>query len=188
MIILIKDSIYNKNGFTLLEIMIAVSIFGIISLMTFSIVNYVPRHAKTELSQYSERDYVRRAAAEITNIIQSASVVANPPLKFTMPGGEQVEYEYYQGNVNKVVDGAASRLMESVDEFSITPMENHLFDIHIRTSKEGKDYDFKVERRRGGNIKTNVEISSITPVTAVFDKNILGFCFEYHFTDILQIE
>ncbi|MHB1394646.1 MAG: X2-like carbohydrate binding domain-containing protein [Clostridia bacterium] len=168
-----ENSIYNKKGFTILELLIAVSIFGIMSVMTFSIINFVPKLVKTESGQYSERAYVRRAAAEISGTIQSADAIANPPLEFTMPGGEKISYEYSAGNVNKLVDGVAYRLMESVDEFSIIPTENHLFDIHIKTSKEGKDYNFKVERRRGGNIKTNAEISSITPVTAVFDKNIL---------------
>ncbi len=167
-----ENSINNKKGFTILELLIAVSIFGIISVMTISIINFVPKLAKTESAQYSERAYVRRAVAEITGTIQGANAIANPPLEFTMPGGEKVSYEYSAGNVNKLVDGVAYRLMESVDEFSIIPTENHLFDIHIKTSKEGKNYDFKVERRRGGNIKTNAEISSITPVTAVFDKNI----------------
>jgi len=166
-------NIYNKKGFTLLEILIAVSIFGIITLMSFSIINFVPKLAQKESSQYSERSYVRRAASEITGTVQGASSVANPPLIFTMPGGEKIEYEYNLGNVNKVVDGVPYRLMESVEEFSITPIDNHLFDIHIKTSIEGKDYDFKVERRRGGNIKSNTVISSISPETAVFDKNIL---------------
>lgn len=168
-----ENNIFNNKGFTLLELLIAVSIFGIISVMTFSIINYVPKLAKTESSQFSERDYVRRAAAEITGTIQTASAVANPPLEFTMPGGEKISYEYSDGNVNKVVDGVAYRLMESVEEFTITPTENHLFDIHIKTSIEGENYDFKVERRRGGNIKTNTVISSISPAAVVFDKNIL---------------
>ena len=171
---MIKKIIYNKRGFTLIEIMIAVSIFGIISLMTFSIFQFVPRAAKAESIQYSERDYVRRAVAKITRTIQNAALVSNPPLKFILPCCEEIEYESYSGNVNKVVDGVASRLMESIDEFSITPVGNHLFEIHIKTSNEGAYYDFKVERRRGGRIKTNAEISSISPETAVFDKNILN--------------
>lgn len=167
-----ENNFYNKKGFTILELLIAVSIFGIISVMTFSIINFVPKLAKTESSQYSERAYVRRAVTEITDIIQSAKAVANPPLEFTMPSGEKISYEYSGGNVNKLVNGVAYRLMESVAEFSITPTENHLFNIHIKTSKERKDYDFKVERRSSGDIKTNAVISSIAPVTAVFDKNI----------------
>lgn len=174
MVISLREyNIYNKKGFTLLELIIAVSIFGIVSVMSFSIINFVPKLAKTESNQYSERSYVRRAVSEITGTIQRASSVANPPLVFTMPGGEEIQYEYNMGNVNKVVDGVPYRLMESLEEFSITPAENHLFDIHIKTSKEGKDYDFKVERRRGGNIKSNTVISSISPEIAVFDKNIL---------------
>jgi prepilin-type N-terminal cleavage/methylation domain-containing protein len=168
-----ENSIFNKKGFTLLELLIAFSIFGIISVMTFSIINYVPKLAKTESSQYSERTYVRRALTEITATIQSASAVATPPLVFTIPNGEKISYEYSAGNVNKLVDGTPHRLMESVAEFSITPTESNLFNIHIKTSKEGKNYDFKVDRRRGGNIRTNAEISSIAPVTAIFDKNIL---------------
>lgn len=166
-------NIYNKKGFTLLEILIAVSIFGIITLTSFGLINFVPKLTKTESSQYSERTYVRRAVSEITNTIQTASSVANPPLVFTMPGGEKIEYEYNLGNVNKIVDGVPYRLMESVEEFNISPVDNHLFDIHIKTSKEGKDYDFKVERRRGGNIKSNTVISTISPETAEFDKNVL---------------
>ena len=165
-----ENSIYNKKGFTLLELLIAVSIFGIILVMTFSIINYVPKLAKTESSQYSERTDVRRALTEITGTIQNASIVAFPSLVFTMPSGEKISYEYNGGNVNKIVDGTPYKLMESVDEFEITAEEDHLFSIHIKTSKEGKDYDFKVERRRAGSTKSDAEISTISPTTAVFDK------------------
>ncbi|HYF82827.1 MAG TPA: X2-like carbohydrate binding domain-containing protein [Clostridia bacterium] len=165
-----ESSIYNKKGFTLLELLIAVSIFGIILVMTFSIINYVPKLAKTESSQYSERTDVRRALTEITGTIQNASTITFPSIEFTMPSGEEISYEYNGKNVNKIVNGTPYKLMESVDEFEITAEEDHLFNIHIKTSKEGKDYDFKVERRRDGSTKSDAEISTISPATAVFDK------------------
>jgi hypothetical protein len=90
-----------------------------------------------------------------------------------MPNGDVIEYEYHGGNVNKLVNDMPQRLMESVDEFSIDSVDSHLFKIHIKTFKEGKVYDFKVERRRGGSIRTDAVISSISPAAAVFDKNIL---------------
>lgn len=164
--------ILNKKGFTLLELLIAVSIFGVISVMTFSIMNFVPKLAKTESNQFSERTDVRKALTDITNTIQSAREISFPSIEFTTPDGEKIIYEYYQGNVNKKVDGTPIRLMESVEEFTITSSNYHLFDIHIKTANEGKVYDFKVERRRGGITRTDAEISSISPTTAVFDKNV----------------
>lgn len=165
------NKIFNKKGFTLLELMIAVAIFGVISTMTFSVINYAPRLAKAESSRFEERTDVRRAVAEITNTIQNASGVTFPALEFSMPDGDTVSYGFVNGNVNKYVNGTPQRLMESMAEFEITDVNNHFFNIHIKTAKDGKVYDFKVERRRGGSTKTDAVVSTISPAVAVFDKN-----------------
>ncbi len=163
--------IINKKGFTILEILIAVSIFGVISLMTFSVINYVPKLVKTESSQFNERTYVRRAVTEITGTIQSASNISSPSLEFTMPNSDIVEYELTGENVNKLVNDVPQSFMESVKEFSITTSDNRLFNIHIKTAKEGKVYDFKVEKRNGASTSIDAEISTITPTAVTFDKN-----------------
>ncbi|HYE84210.1 MAG TPA: X2-like carbohydrate binding domain-containing protein [Clostridia bacterium] len=140
--------------------------------MTFNIINYVTKFEKSESGQFSERAYVRRALSEITGTIQSAKDIFQPDLKFGMPTGEIIEYKLSDKNVNKVVDGTPYRLMESVDEFRITEINNRLFNIHIKTSKEGKVYDFKVDKRRNITLKSDAVISSISPTSEVFDKNI----------------
>lgn len=169
---MVSKHIKNRKAFTLIELMFSVSIFSIIILMTFSIVNYAPRLAKSESRQFGERTNVRNAMADISEAIQNAASIATPPLIFSMPDGQKITYEYINGNVNKVIDGNGYRLMESIEEFSIETADNHIFNIHIKTSEEGMDYNTKVERRKGGGIKPNIRIGSISPETAVFDKNI----------------
>lgn len=168
---MMENRIFNKKGFTLLELLIAVAIFGVLSTMTFSIINYVPKLAKSESGRFEERTDVRRALTEITGTIQNAKGVTFPSLEFTMPNDDIVVYRYVDGNVNKYVNGVPQRLMESIKEFSITEVNTHLFHIHIKTAEDNRVYDFRVERRSGGGTKSDAVISTISPASAVFDKN-----------------
>lgn len=165
-----ENRIFNKKGFTLLELLIAVAIFGVISTITFSIINFVPELAKTESDQFSERTYVRRAVADITKTIQEADIVSETTMEFTMPDGKNVEYEFTGENVNKIVNGTPDRLMESIEEFTLTTADYRLFSVHIKTAVEEKQYDFKVERRRKAKTKIDAEISTISPTSIEFDK------------------
>ncbi|MGE5629856.1 MAG: X2-like carbohydrate binding domain-containing protein [Caulobacteraceae bacterium] len=169
----------NKKGFTIIELMIAVSIFSLLILFSFSVINNVPKLVRTQSDQFSERTYVRHALDDITATIQNAKTVAiGEEIEFTMPNNEKIKYEFDNNSVNKVVQGTSSvsvsGLMDSIGSFSITAETNYLFDIYIKTNEEGKEYSFKVERRRGDEARTNAVISTITPDSVVFDKNVIN--------------
>lgn len=184
--IFLKQFYLDKKGFTLIELIIAVSIFSLVILTTVSIINYMPKLAKKESGQFTERTYVRAALSDITATVQNSKTVAiGTEIEFTLPDNSSIKYEFSNGIVNKVVSSESGtsvyRLIESIADFSIIPESDNLFEVYIKTLGESKEYNFKVDRRRGDGVVTNAEISTIEPDRAVFDKNTAS----WHDVDII---
>ena len=165
----------KKSGYTLIEIVVAIALFAIVSLCVFQIVNMVPKLFNTQSTKVSERTDIKKAFVGITKAIQDAKEIhlQESRLLCTLSDDSQISFTQVGSQVIRTLNEAAPTVyMEGVTFFQVARIEEEdLYSIYIKTENEVDGYNYKVNPRLKNDGTLHAIISTVSPAAAVFDKN-----------------
>jgi len=155
-----------KKGFTLIEIMVVISVFAVLSVLVTRSVMVTIRGSKKSESQIKVRENVNYAFSVMERQLRSAQKIlscsADEPLEilYTDDNGQPADFTCEEG----YIASSSARLTSSdinVDYCSITCQQNSVNDPPIVT----------INVSASENSSTGVEIGTITMKTEIVGRN-----------------
>lgn len=142
--------VINKKGLTLIEIIVAIVIFGIVAAMTFSLFQFALRSFSIGISQYNTQSEIRTVSSYILDKVQFSTSIelvskpANPEAPVNLDTNYNYIYIHNKQMIHYVTDGTShSRvtLGSNIDGYSMVIVDNTL---NISLSGVEKNQDFVI--------------------------------------------
>ncbi|MGF7186417.1 prepilin-type N-terminal cleavage/methylation domain-containing protein [Desulfitispora alkaliphila] len=135
----------NNRGFTLVEILVAMTIFTMVMGLSYSFLISGPAVIGSQTEAVKFRDDVRILMNQLTKDIQEATEATIN--EFTLANGNVIKYEHQGDKVIRSVNNSANVLATGLEDFNISVTDGYLYKITLSSATKGETQTFKVARR-----------------------------------------
>jgi prepilin-type N-terminal cleavage/methylation domain-containing protein len=127
----------NKSGVTLIELVVALGLFSILTLLVFSVLSFSSRSFNIQASDIENVSNVRNAVSHITNEIRKADSISISDNVLTIDGSD--EYKLLNNSITK----NGQILFDNIEEFNIVRSGNKI-DIEVASLKGRSNKGYRV--------------------------------------------
>jgi len=135
-------SLRNKSGFTLVEILIAVSIFAVISIGVFTLTRSFGKGASESLKATSSQQDIAQAFITMRKELYWSRDIFFPPLKIHSDRLEfrsrdqRIQYRFEKGVLRKSSNGKERNMIQGLRSFQFYRLDSKLLELKIETQKD----------------------------------------------------
>ncbi|MBT3785843.1 prepilin-type N-terminal cleavage/methylation domain-containing protein [bacterium] len=131
-----------RKAFTLVEILIGVSIFAVLSLGIYQVTRTFGKGATESLKATSSQQDIAQAFLLMRKELFWSTNLLFPPLKVHSPRlevrsrDEKVKYLFEEGKLSRSVGDKKRTLVQGLKEFHFYRLDSKLLEIQLHTSKD----------------------------------------------------